>query len=121
MFKYHTTKMEKYYDKVVDMYFNQGCSVGTIAKKNFVTEDTIRRWIRNFASENNHDNMDRNNMQGARNEQETNAELESLKKEISQLKKELKEADLRADIYDTMIDVAEESFKIQIRKKVGAK
>ncbi len=49
-------------------------------------------------------------------------------KEITRLKRELKEAKLalyqermRADSYDTMIDVAEEMFKIPIRKKAGTK
>mgnify|MGYP006934681415 FL=1 len=48
--------------------------------------------------------------------------------EITRLKRELKEAKLalyqermRADSYDTMIDVAEEMFKIPIRKKAGTK
>lgn len=52
MFKYHTQKMEKYYEKVVEMH-QKGCSPNTISKKISLDPDTIRRWIRNFASENN--------------------------------------------------------------------
>lgn len=35
MFKYHTKKMEKYYDQVVNMYL-AGCSISTILQKNKV-------------------------------------------------------------------------------------
>ncbi len=41
--------------------------------------------------------------------------------EIARLKKELAKAELRAHALDTMIDVAEETLNIQIRKKAGAK
>lgn len=53
---------------------------------------------------------------------------EGLATEVARLEKELKEtklalyqAQMRADVYDTMIDVAEEMFKIPIRKKAGTK
>ena len=35
--------------------------------------------------------------------------------------KELRKERLRADAYDTMIDIAEDMFKVPIRKKAGAK
>lgn len=43
--------------------------------------------------------------------------VEQLRKRIKELEKELKDAELKADLYDTMIDIAEEQFKIPIRKK----
>ena len=44
-----------------------------------------------------------------------------LQAEVARLQKELKDANMRAEFYDTMIDVAEEMFKIPIRKKAGPK
>jgi transposase len=41
--------------------------------------------------------------------------------EIASLRKELELAKLRATVLETMIDVAEEEFKIEIRKKFGTK
>jgi len=41
--------------------------------------------------------------------------------EVKTLKAALKEADLKIKALDTMIDVAEEQLKINIRKKSGAK
>ena len=35
------------------------------------------------------------------------------------LKKQLYQEKMRADFYDTMVDVAEEMFGIEIRKKAG--
>lgn len=48
-------------------------------------------------------------------------DIKELKEKIRQLEKELKHERLRADVYDELINVAEENFKIQIRKKAGAK
>ncbi len=44
-----------------------------------------------------------------------------LQAEVARLQKALKDANMRAEFYDTMIDVAEEMFKIPIRKKAGPK
>lgn len=41
--------------------------------------------------------------------------------EVDKLKKELAEAKLRADAYQKMIEIAEQEFKIDIRKKFVAK
>lgn len=41
--------------------------------------------------------------------------------EIARLKAALAKAELRVEALDTMIDVAEETLRIQIRKKAGAK
>ncbi|MDR1369770.1 MAG: hypothetical protein LBJ72_06550 [Dysgonamonadaceae bacterium] len=48
-------------------------------------------------------------------------EVRSLQAEVVRLQAQLKAANLRADAYDEMINVAESKFKIAIRKKVGAK
>lgn len=44
-------------------------------------------------------------------------EIKALKAEVLELKKKLYEETMRADYYDTMVDVAEELFGIEIRKK----
>lgn len=46
-------------------------------------------------------------------------EIKALKREVLELKKKLYDETMRADFYDTMIDVAEEMFDIEIRKKAG--
>lgn len=44
-----------------------------------------------------------------------------LRKRIIQLEKQLKDAELRAIAFSTMVDIAEEVFKIPIRKKLNTK
>ena len=44
-------------------------------------------------------------------------EIKALRAEILELKKKLYDETMRADFCDTMIDVAEEMFGIEIRKK----
>ena len=46
---------------------------------------------------------------------------EELRREVERLKKELKEAELRAEAYSMMIDIAEKELKVAIRKKSGTK
>jgi hypothetical protein len=63
-----------------------------------------------------------------KNENPDRSELKALKakemaleSEISRLKAELKAERLKAEAYSVMIDVAEEQFGVDIRKKAGAK
>jgi cell division septum initiation protein DivIVA len=55
------------------------------------------------------------------NQEPNNEELQALKKKVAELEKQLKYQEMRADAYDTMIDIAEKKFNIPIRKKAGAK
>jgi len=43
-----------------------------------------------------------------------------LKERIKQLEDELRRANLRADLWQTMVEVAEEQLKVDIKKKYGA-
>jgi F0F1-type ATP synthase membrane subunit b/b' len=52
---------------------------------------------------------------------ESSMKSENAQTEIARLKRELYEAQVRAEAYDEMINIAEERFKISIRKKSGAK
>jgi hypothetical protein len=42
-----------------------------------------------------------------------------LQKRVSELEKQLKEAELKAIAFSTMVDIAEDMFKIPIRKKLN--
>lgn len=48
-------------------------------------------------------------------------EAENLKKRIKELEAQIRRAEIKAEFYDEMINVAEAKFKIQIRKKSGDK
>ena len=44
-----------------------------------------------------------------------------LQKRVSELEKQLKDAELKAIAFSTMVDIAEDMFKIPIRKKLNTK
>ena len=55
------------------------------------------------------------------NRGEDSFETLQLKKRISELEKQLKDAEMKAIAFSTMVDIAEETFKIPIRKKLNTK
>jgi transposase len=119
-----------YYDEVIRLYFEEGLGSLRITHLVPVSRSTILRWIRNFVSEN---PEYRYQMQKAstpklvdpaaieRQEKASLEEIKALKEELGRLRVKLQKAELRADLYDEMINVAEKQFNIPIRKKVGVK
>ena len=118
MFVYHTKRRDQYYDKVISIYQETGYGRKRIAKMVPVGEKTIARWIANFVAENG--TVTPQTVMPS-NQENHNEELEAIQKEVADLKKQLKYQEMRADAYDTMIDIAEKKFNIPIRKKAGAK
>ena len=127
MFIYQTSLRDQYYEKAVDLYYREGLSVRRIAKIIPASKTTVMRWIANFAEDNPHKApiMKKRSIKPVPQiEQEPRADLpedvKALQEEVLRLKKELKQEKMRADAYDMMIDLAEDAFKIPIRKKSGA-
>ena len=48
-------------------------------------------------------------------------EVQQMKKRIVELEKQLKDAELKSIAFSTMVDIAEQEFKIPIRKKFNTK
>lgn len=48
-------------------------------------------------------------------------DVQALQNRIKELEAQLLQAEIKAEFYDEMINVAEAKFKIPIRKKAGAK
>lgn len=123
------------------LLYEEGLSVGRIAKNLSMSRATVYRWIANFAEENKNSmsakkestkryiSIAQEKKERAIQTKQGNAgtqspvsiELESAEEKIARLEKELRDAQLRADFYDEMINVAEKKFDIQIRKKAGAR
>ena len=93
----------------------EGKSVVEISKEHGLSISSINRILCNFASENNKSALF---MKKGENMSESD-EIKALRKENLELRKKLYDETMRADFYDTMIDVAEEMFSIEIRKKAG--
>ena len=60
-------------------------------------------------------------VQVASKERQQDADIVELKKRVKELEKQLLEAEIKAEAYDELINVAEAKFRIPIRKKTGAK
>lgn len=104
------------YDEAVRLYYEERWGYMRIGKKLGVSYSCIAKWIRNFAAANPEIHAQMKKDTGP-----TPEDYAKLQAEVARLQKALKDANMRAEFYDTMIDVAEEMFKIPIRKKAGPK
>ena len=101
--------------EVVRDYLLNGIDQCQIAKQYGISHRSVSKIIRNFAASNNKSALLMKNTP-TDNQAE---EIKVLRAEILELKKKLHQETMRADFYDTMLDVAEEMFNIEIRKKAG--
>jgi transposase len=102
------TKME-----IVHDYYLGALNKTHLAEKYGVGWETVHKIIRKFAAENDKSAL----LMGKHTTDSLSEENKALRKEVMELKKKLYDETMRADFYDTMIDVAEEMFGIEIRKK----
>ena len=103
---------------VVKEYVKGGISKYSLCKKYSIpSESTLNDWLRKFVGEEEKDYP----MKKEESKEVESGETSRLKRELKEAKLALFQEKMRADAYDTMIDVAEEMFKIPIRKKAGTK
>lgn len=106
------------YDEKIDivrMHYFEGASLKELARFYNTESSVITRIISTFAKE-----KDTNLMVMGRNTTISESdELKALRKEVLELKKRLYNETMRADFNETMIEVAEEMFGIEIRKKAA--
>lgn len=122
MKEYKTRKKERYYSEVIRLYTELGYSIGHISRVFSLSYVTVKRRLAIFAEENKDKEFAmKANTSTAGSHTESNEEIKALKAEIAHLKKELNNAQIKAELYNEMINVAERHFNIRIRKKSGAK
>lgn len=78
----------------------------------------ILYWMRKYSA--NEDYRNTHSLTNNLAQMHNSKEQQKLKDRIKQLEEELKRANLRADLWQTMIEVAEQQLKIDIKKKFGA-
>ena len=114
----------------MDLYFNKGVGVTQITRQIPVARSMIYRWITKFAIENGlKESFDMSKDIAKGQSQSTLKEGQSgstddvqvLRARIEELEEQLRHEKMRAEAYNTMIDLAESTFKVPIRKKSGAK
>ena len=126
---YYSSKREQYYDKAMHLYFEEGMRVTQICRILPVSRRAVYDWIAIFAEE----NPQVASMKGVKQVKkvskpspESQAEelpktVMELQAELKRLRAQLKKAEIKAEAYDELINVAEAKFNIPIRKKAGAK
>jgi len=101
---------------VVEEAISGTFSKSSICKKYSLTPAVLYSWIHIFAPEHKLKDIAMGKKSLSENE-----EILALKRALQQKELELKREKMRADFYETMVDVAEEMFNIDIRKKAGTK
>ena len=111
------------------MYFQEGMHVTQICRILPVSRAILYKWIAIFAEE----NPQVASMKGVKQvkkESKPSPEPQAeelpktvleLQAELKKLRAQLKKAEIKAEAYDELINVAEAKFNIPIRKKAGAK
>jgi transposase len=122
MYNLHTEKQRRYFSEVIRLHYEEGYGEDRIAKIIPIGHSTVSRWIAIFAKEKGKVTMARNShkVQAVSVEQSQSAEIRELQKKVKELEKQLLEAEIKAEAYDELINVAEAKFRIPIRKKAGA-
>lgn len=123
MFELHTEKQRRYFAEVIRLHYEEGYGEDRIAKILPIGHTTVSRWIAIFAREKGKVKMSKKTIktQQISNMQEFGEEIQQLKERIKELESQLLAAEIKAEAYDEMINVAEAKFRIPIRKKAGAK
>jgi transposase-like protein len=97
-----------------------GVSKGFLKRKYNLSEPSvITYWMRNFGIEDPNKNSIPINFMPKKKEE--SLMVADLQKQISQLKASLAHSKMKNEALETMINLAEKEFQIQIRKKSGTK
>lgn len=80
---------------------------------------TISRWLRIFGIEDKASPIMSKKL--SQNEQELHDRIHELERKIKSLEVELKQSNMARDAYDFMIDLAEKTYNIPVRKNSDAK
>ena len=92
-----------------------------IEKYHLGSRQILFNWMDRFVNEKELVNLPENPIEDPMAKKNPNERIRELEAENKRLEKALELEKLRAKAYDTMINVAEETFNIPIRKKSGTK
>ena len=100
-------------ESIIRAYYLEGASNNSLVKKYQSSFTAVLRVIRNFAASNDKSALLMKNKPVDNHAEE----IKALQHEVLELKKKLYDETMRADFFETMVEVAEDMFDIAIRKK----
>ena len=114
-------------DQIIQEYLNTGCGYRQLQAKYGISRTNICKWVNIYQGIHNLPPTDLQQKhyispmdQKARKQQSgTSENEEALLQKIASLEKQLAHQELRAEVLDTLINVAEKHLNISIRKKPG--
>jgi transposase-like protein len=114
-------------DQIIQEYLNTGCGYRKLQAKYGISRTTICKWVMVYQGIHNLPPIDLQQKhyispmaKKAKKEQQGTTENEAvLLQKIASLEKQLAHQELRAEVLDTLINVAEKQLNISIRKKPG--
>ena len=123
MYQLHTKKQRLYFNEVIRLHYEEGLGNNRIEHLLPIGHTTASRWIAIFAKEKGKISIveDMKKPQTTIPAQDQSKEVDALQKRVKELEAQLLQAEIKAEFYDEMINVAEAKFRIPIRKKAGAK
>ena len=123
MYRLHTEKQLKYFDEVIRLHYEEGYGQDRISRLLPIGHSTVSKWIAIFAKEEGKifGTNDMRKPKKNTSSQVTNDEVSKLQTRVKELEAQLLRAEIKAEAYDELINVAEAKFRIPIRKKAGAK
>ena len=130
MYFCRTNKAEQYFDIAMDLYFHRGVGATQIIRQIPISRSMLYRWIAKFAEANGLNESTEMSKNTAKGQPQSTLQeglsgstddVNVLRARIEELEEQLRHEKMRAEAYNTMIDLAESTFKVPIRKKSGAK
>ena len=114
-------------DQIIQEYLATGCGYRKLQKKYGFSRTTICKWVQVYQGIHNLPPTDLQQkhylnpmVKREKNNQDGSSEKEQeLLQKIASLEKQLQHQELRAEVLDTLINVAEKQLNISIRKKPG--
>ena len=119
-----TKKQKQYFDEVIRLHYEHGYGEDRISRILPIGHSTVSRWIGIFAADKKEKPVKMRKSKSPVKLPSSSPEVKDVKilqLEVARLQGQLRDAQLRADAYEEMINVAENKFNIAIRKKAGAK
>lgn len=118
--KLHTKFQKEYYPQVIEIYKRTGYGSNKIVNLGLVpvSKRVIDEWISSYKAEQGIGTPKKIMAFQKTKEQE---EIESLKARIAELEEDLRREKIRSRLNEKIIEIAEERWQIEIRKKAGTK
>lgn len=103
----------------LEEYMRSSLSRRAYEREKGLQHPTITRWLCTFALEDKPSPVMSKKL--SQSEQELHDRIHELEKEIKSLEVKLKRSNMERDVYDCMIDLAEKTYNIPVRKNSDAK